>query len=77
MPPPLWNAVFVDEVRAARAREVPVAVDRATIADERGVAPADAMLDLALAEDLATKFRWRTESPEWTAAVGEAQLDRG
>jgi N-acyl-D-aspartate/D-glutamate deacylase len=33
------------------------------------------MLDLALAEDLATEFRWRTESPEWTAAVGEAQLD--
>ena len=24
------------------------------------------MLDLALAEDLQTEFRWRTESPEWT-----------
>ena len=47
----------------------------ADIADELGVAPADAMLDLALAEDLATRFRWRTESPEWTAAVGEAQRD--
>ena len=45
------------------------------IADELGVAPADAMLDLALDEDLATRFRWRTESPEWAAAVGEAQLD--
>jgi N-acyl-D-aspartate/D-glutamate deacylase len=33
------------------------------------------MLDLALDEDLATRFRWRTESPEWTAAVREAQLD--
>ena len=33
------------------------------------------MLDLALDEDLATKFRWRTESPEWAAAVGEAQRD--
>src|SRR5215211_4219094 len=33
------------------------------------------MLDLALAEDLATRFRWRTESPEWTDAVREAQLD--
>ena len=55
--------------RSTRSRSI------AEIADERGVAPADAMLDLALAEDLATRFRWRTESPEWAAAVGEAQLD--
>ena len=27
------------------------------------------------AEDLDTRFRWRTESPEWAAAVREAQLD--
>ena len=55
--------------RSSRARSI------SEIADERGVAPADAMLDLALAEDLATEFRWRTESPEWAAAVGEAQRD--
>jgi N-acyl-D-aspartate/D-glutamate deacylase len=45
------------------------------IAEEQGVAPADALLDLALREDLRTRFRWRTENPEWTAAVTEAQLD--
>jgi N-acyl-D-amino-acid deacylase len=33
------------------------------------------MLDLALSEDLATEFRWRTENPEWTDAVRTAQLD--
>jgi N-acyl-D-aspartate/D-glutamate deacylase len=33
------------------------------------------MLDLALAEDLGTEFRWRTESPEWADAVGTAQRD--
>ncbi len=33
------------------------------------------MLDLALAEDFRTEFRWRTETPEWTDAVGTAQLD--
>jgi len=33
------------------------------------------MLDLALADDLATAFRWRTERAEWTAAVAEAQRD--
>ena len=55
--------------------EVPVALDRARSPTSSASRPADAMLDLALAEDLATRFRWRTESPEWTAAVGEAQLD--
>jgi N-acyl-D-aspartate/D-glutamate deacylase len=74
VPPPLWDAVYVDRVRAVehdkyQGRSI------ADIAGELGVAPADAMLDLALAEDLTTEFRWRTESPEWTAAVGEAQLD--
>jgi N-acyl-D-aspartate/D-glutamate deacylase len=73
-PPPLWDAVFVDRVikpehESLQGRSV------GEIARERGIAPADAMLDLALAEDLATEFRWRTESPEWTAAVGEAQRD--
>jgi len=71
VPPPLWDAVFVDEttrgdVQGRSIRE---------LADERGVAPADVMLDLALDEDLETRFRWRTESPDWTAAVAEAQLD--
>ena len=47
----------------------------ADIADEHGVTPADAVLDLALDEDFAVRLRWRTESPEWAAAVGEAQLD--
>ena len=74
VPPPLWDAVFVDEVvkpehQKFQARSIH------DIAGELDVAPADAVLDLALDEDLATRFRWRTESPEWTAAVREAQLD--
>ncbi len=74
VPPPLWSAVFVDVVAKPEHQQFQGRSIR-DIADERGVAPADAMLDLALAEDLATQFRWRTESPEWTAAVGEAQRD--
>ena len=42
---------------------------------ELGVTPADAVLDLALDEDFAIRLRWRTESPEWAEAVGEAQVD--
>ena len=46
VPPPLWNAVFVDEV--ARPEHVKYqSRSIREIADERGVAPADALLDLA------------------------------
>ncbi|MGH8986737.1 MAG: N-acyl-D-amino-acid deacylase family protein [Acidimicrobiia bacterium] len=74
VPPPLWDAVLVDEVALPEHEKYQSRSIR-DIADERGVAPADALLDLALAEDLATRFRWRTESPEWAEAVREAQLD--
>jgi N-acyl-D-amino-acid deacylase len=74
VPPPLWHNVFVDRVvhpehEHLQSRSI------ADIAAEQGVSPADAMLDLALAEDLATEFRWRTESPEWAEAVATAQRD--
>jgi N-acyl-D-amino-acid deacylase len=74
VPPPLWDAVFVDEVTKPEHQPLQGRSIR-ELADEGGIAPADVMLDLAVAEDLATRFRWRTESPEWTAAVQEAQLD--
>jgi N-acyl-D-aspartate/D-glutamate deacylase len=74
VPPPLWNAVYVDEVSRPEHEKWQSRSVR-DMADELGVAPADALLDLALAEDLETRFRWRTESPEWAAAVGEAQRD--
>jgi N-acyl-D-amino-acid deacylase len=73
-PPPLWTNVYVDRV-ARPENEKLQSRSIADIAAERGIAPADAMLDLALAEDLATGFRWRTESPEWAEAVGVAQRD--
>jgi N-acyl-D-amino-acid deacylase len=73
-PPPLWTTVLVDHV--VRPEHQPL-VGRtiAAIAAERGQAPADVMLDLALAEDLATEFRWSWETEEWTAAVRDAQRD--
>ncbi|MCW2549249.1 MAG: amidohydrolase [Mycobacterium sp.] len=74
VPPPLWTNVYVDRVTQAE-HEVLQGRSVADIAEEQGKAPADVALDLALSEDLETVFRWRTESPEWTAAVGTAQLD--
>jgi N-acyl-D-amino-acid deacylase len=74
VPPPQWHVVFVDRVvkpenEKFQSRSI------AEIAEELGVEPADAILDLALSEDLATEFRWRTENAEWTEAVGIAQRD--
>jgi N-acyl-D-amino-acid deacylase len=73
-PPPLWETVHVDHV-ARPEHEHLVGRTIAELAREQAVAPADALLDLALAEDLRTEFRWRWETEEWRAAVAEAQLD--
>ena len=74
VPPPLFATVWVDRVAdpAHKALETRSIQD---LADEQGKAPADVMLDLALAEDFKTEFRWRTESPEWRDAVSIAQHD--
>ncbi|MCW2549184.1 MAG: amidohydrolase [Mycobacterium sp.] len=74
VPPPLWRYVYVDEVSKPHNKHL-ASRSVADIAAELGVEPADALLDLALDEDFAVRLRWRTESPEWAAAVGEAQLD--
>ena len=72
LPPPHWDVLFVGSVTVP---ELDPFVGRsiADIAAEQGVAPADAMIDLALADDLATHFRWVTETAEWMDAVREAQ----
>ncbi len=74
VPPPQWDVVYVDRVVNPENEKFQSRAIR-DIADELGVEPADAMLDLALSENLETGFRWRTETPEWTEAVGLAQLD--
>jgi N-acyl-D-aspartate/D-glutamate deacylase len=73
-PPPMWHTVYVDHV-ARPEHEGLVGRHIADLAAEQGVAPADALLDLALSEDLETEFRWRWENDEWRSAVAEAQLD--
>jgi N-acyl-D-amino-acid deacylase len=74
VPPPLWPNLFVDEVTKPHNAKL-ASRSIQDIAAEQGVEPADALLDLALDEDFAVRLRWRTESPEWSAAVSEAQVD--
>jgi len=71
LPPPHWDSVFVDEVSDPRHERFLRRSIR-EIAVELGKAPADAMLDLALEEDLRIKFRWENRSPAWEAAVRES-----
>jgi N-acyl-D-amino-acid deacylase len=74
VPPPLWGTVFID--RVADQANLPLqGRSIQDLADEQGKAPADVILDLALAEGFKTEFRWRTESPEWRDAVHAAQRD--
>jgi len=70
-PPPQWQVVFVDEVSDAKHAGF-LRRSIAEIAAELGKAPADAMLDLALDEELATKFRWENRTPAWESAVRES-----
>jgi N-acyl-D-amino-acid deacylase len=63
--------LFVDEVADPR-HERQLRRSIAEIAAEQGVAPADAMLDLALAEGLATRFRFENKTPAWEQAVRES-----
>lgn len=74
LPTPQWRNVWIDSSptlppEACESRSV------AELAALKGVAPGDFALDLALADDFETKMRWRTETPEWSAAVEVAQQD--
>ena len=72
LPPPHWDVVFVGSVSDPSLSDA-VGKSMTELGDELGVAPADAMLDLALRDDLKTEFRWITETEEWMDAVREAQ----
>ena len=72
LPPPRWNVVEVDEV-ATPQHEKLVGRTIADIASELGKEPADVLLDLALAEDLRTVFRYVNKSQAWEAAVALGQ----
>jgi N-acyl-D-amino-acid deacylase len=72
LPPPGWKVVYVDEV-ADPVHDKLVNRSIADIASELGVAPADAMLDLALDEKLKTIFRYVSKNRTWEEVVGSGQ----
>jgi N-acyl-D-aspartate/D-glutamate deacylase len=72
LPPPHWDVLFVGAVTRPELNGY-VGRSILDIAKDQGEAPADAMIDLALADGLATQFRWITETDDWMRAVAEAQ----
>ena len=71
---PQWVSVFI-EVSPSLPIEQHQGRSIAQLAEERGVAPGDFALDMALADDFATKLRWRMDGPDWTEAVRKSQTD--
>jgi N-acyl-D-amino-acid deacylase len=74
LPAPQWDSVWIDVAPSMAAADYE-GRSVAELAEASGVAPGDFALDLALADNFATKMRWRTETPEWSAAVEKAQRD--
>jgi N-acyl-D-aspartate/D-glutamate deacylase len=72
LPPPRWKVVEVDEV-AHPENEKFLHRTIHDIAQELGKDPADAMLDLAVSEDLDTVFRYVNKSRTWEEAVAVGQ----
>ena len=74
LPAPQWDNVFVDaSASLPEARHAGRSI--AELAADKGVAPGDYALDLALADDFTTQLRWRMATADWTEAVEKSQTD--
>lgn len=74
LPPPHWSVLHVHTVSKPE-NEKWLGRSIAEVAAELGVHPTDAMVDIALSEDLAVEFLWKTETPEWIEGTRIAQAD--
>jgi N-acyl-D-amino-acid deacylase len=74
LPAPQWPMVFVAQSPSlGQALDKDCSITR--LAADKGVAPGDYVLDLALADDFATQLRWSTGTDEYFKAVAKTQLD--
>jgi N-acyl-D-aspartate/D-glutamate deacylase len=72
LPPPFWESLRLSDTRAPDdARWVGRPLTE--IAAATGRHPADALFDLALADDLEAVFHWSNETPAWRALLGDVQ----
>ena len=64
LPPPHLNMVYVYDAKSP-ANQKRMGRSMADLAAERGIAPMDMLVEIALEEDLGVEFIWRTENDEW------------
>ncbi len=73
LPPPHFENVQI--YRAGKPEnQALIGRSMADIARERGIAPMDAMIEIALAEALDVEFVWRTESDAWREGTYKASI---
>jgi N-acyl-D-amino-acid deacylase len=73
LPPPSLTQVQVFHASLPENQKL-IGRTLAEVAEERGVAPMDVMIDVALSEDLAVEFIWRTETEAWKEGTHTASL---
>lgn len=73
LPPPGWDVLLVYRAQSDANQKL-VGRSIAELARERGLAPMDAFLDLALSEQLATEFVWATETDAWREGTYQASV---
>jgi N-acyl-D-aspartate/D-glutamate deacylase len=74
LPPPGWSVLHVNKAELPENEKL-IGRSLVDIAEERGVHPTDAFLDIAASEDLTVEFLWKTETPEWIEGTKIAQDD--
>ncbi|HMJ76288.1 MAG TPA: amidohydrolase family protein, partial [Iamia sp.] len=72
LPPPFWESLRLSDTRAADDQRW-LGSSMTEIAAASGRHPADAMLDLALADDLDAVFHWSNETPAWRELLRDVQ----
>jgi N-acyl-D-amino-acid deacylase len=73
LPPPQFDVLQVHRVGKPENEHF-VGRSLVDIAAERDTAPMDAMVDIALSEDLVVELVWRTETDEWREGTYEASI---
>ncbi|MCU1357738.1 MAG: amidohydrolase [Acidimicrobiales bacterium] len=72
LPPPFWESLRLSDTSVA-ADQHWLGRTMVDIAAERRVHPADALLDIAVADDLRAVFHWSNETPAWRALLKDVQ----
>ncbi|HEV7720517.1 MAG TPA: amidohydrolase family protein [Iamia sp.] len=72
LPPPFWESLRLSDTRVVGDQRW-LGSSMTEVAAASGRHPADAMLDLALADDLDAVFHWSNETPAWRELLRDVQ----